>query len=653
MTIEFGSGVHADYQKKIKQLINNVKARPSDPDAQIVLAAIQSANDELFKAAKDKAEVHKLPSLGEEKLTADAEKQRLEDEKQALEAARLEAEETAKGQRVADIVLKGLKDSIRKESRLAKLNKGNRFGKENAIGEDGGFDFSEQLNIAGKDGVHHLFRAVGNAHKIRDGPIATVFTTRPITKPEAAQLLVVKHYKLKGAKVGDKQDEDKFGINITELEMTIKEVIDASTGHPNVMRVYAQNLAKVGTDQSNHMSWSLHILMEYGNKGSLEELIEMAGSLNGERTYEWARSICAALAYIHEQDIVHGRLTVSNILLVMKNGIVTPKIADIGFETKLHDIVDNSLNRRNGDDKPPEALLNSAWMAPELHAGHDYSMKTDIWDFGVVVAQMSWGLNVTSRFDSPRAIQTREHLHKYLDSFMKAVFATQPKKRPDAKTLELHALLTNYRNAVGLLNEGGSDIRDASERFRRPSLLAQPDHSAKNLTRFEKEYTVLTKLGNGAYGEVLLVQHTHDQHLYAVKKINSTKEANFSEVLSEARLFAQLSHPHIVMYKDCWYETQPINPDDSDEDDASESHESSDEDDERTSTRRSWEPSSVPSGISTVLGSNDINIEFAADSSRPVVSFASGTEDAGESTTHDDTGLRHEEPKVKETFYIA
>ncbi|XP_072045585.1 uncharacterized protein [Amphiura filiformis] len=70
-------------------------------------------------------------------------------------------------------------------------------------------------------------------------------------------------------------------------------------------------------------------------------------------------------------------------------------------------------------------------------------------------------------------------------------------------------------------------------------------------------YDRITTLGSGAGGAVYLVRHKKDKKLLALKKIQldeSRKTRTKDAVLKEARILAELRHPHIVTYYDSFFE---------------------------------------------------------------------------------------------------
>lgn len=71
-----------------------------------------------------------------------------------------------------------------------------------------------------------------------------------------------------------------------------------------------------------------------------------------------------------------------------------------------------------------------------------------------------------------------------------------------------------------------------------------------------ENYTIVTKLGKGACGEVVLVRHKKTNKLAALKTIlldETRKNRTKSAVLREAKILAQLKHPNIVTYHDSFF----------------------------------------------------------------------------------------------------
>ena len=99
----------------------------------------------------------------------------------------------------------------------------------------------------------------------------------------------------------------------------------------------------------------------------------------------WTIELLDGLRYIHEHGVLHEDIHPGNVLLVREStGEVRPKLADAGYQRKLHDLVSK---------KQPAGTISVAksayWLPPEI-ANTDqpqYTQKTDMWDFGYVTLE--------------------------------------------------------------------------------------------------------------------------------------------------------------------------------------------------------------------------------------------------------------------------
>lgn len=71
-----------------------------------------------------------------------------------------------------------------------------------------------------------------------------------------------------------------------------------------------------------------------------------------------------------------------------------------------------------------------------------------------------------------------------------------------------------------------------------------------------KDFEILSKLGEGAFGVVFKVKRREDGEEYALKKvkIGSMKEKERENAVNEIRILASLDDEHIIGYKDCFYD---------------------------------------------------------------------------------------------------
>lgn len=70
------------------------------------------------------------------------------------------------------------------------------------------------------------------------------------------------------------------------------------------------------------------------------------------------------------------------------------------------------------------------------------------------------------------------------------------------------------------------------------------------------QYSMISKLGEGAFSVVYKVKRKEDGLEYAMKKIriSTLNEKELANCLNEVRILASLNHPNILSYKDSFYD---------------------------------------------------------------------------------------------------
>lgn len=73
---------------------------------------------------------------------------------------------------------------------------------------------------------------------------------------------------------------------------------------------------------------------------------------------------------------------------------------------------------------------------------------------------------------------------------------------------------------------------------------------------YEKYYTEIRSIGKGTYGSAYLVKNSQDKSLYVAKKIPliSLSLKELEAAVHEATLLKNLSNPHVVSYKNSYYD---------------------------------------------------------------------------------------------------
>ncbi len=119
---------------------------------------------------------------------------------------------------------------------------------------------------------------------------------------------------------------------------------------------------------------------DYMRGGSLNDLLEDSGVLNGRKAKNIVLDLLEILASIHDQGIAHNDVKPDNILFTGKGGV---RIIDFG-------IAHNFGNTREAYSRGAPAGTRS-YMSPDVIDGEIPSIQSDLFSLGVVFAQMLTG----------------------------------------------------------------------------------------------------------------------------------------------------------------------------------------------------------------------------------------------------------------------
>jgi calcium/calmodulin-dependent protein kinase I len=87
------------------------------------------------------------------------------------------------------------------------------------------------------------------------------------------------------------------------------------------------------------------------------------------------QAICRAVAYIHDQGVIHRDLKTANILLDDPNDLDSIKIIDFG-------LCERSLLMKVNEEPHAGTLI---YMAPEVASKLEYTKSVDIWALGIIM----------------------------------------------------------------------------------------------------------------------------------------------------------------------------------------------------------------------------------------------------------------------------
>ena len=156
----------------------------------------------------------------------------------------------------------------------------------------------------------------------------------------------------------------------------------ANLNHPNICTLH-----DIGSADGVE-----YIVMEYLEGNTLAEFLSTR-RLPMDRVLAHGIAIAGALAAAHKQSIVHRDLKPGNIILT-KSGV---KVLDFG----LAEFLDASAGVLNDETSagPPVVLGTPAYMAPEQRAGQEGDARTDIYAFGLLLAEMATGRRRMSAYE--------------------------------------------------------------------------------------------------------------------------------------------------------------------------------------------------------------------------------------------------------------
>ncbi|MCJ1421819.1 hypothetical protein MMC32_008186 [Xylographa parallela] len=415
----------------------------------------------------------------------------------------------------------------------------------------GGLTFDQEVRAKDPEGTFTVFRVVHNKVRYRCGPLTEVSTVQPLGTNESSTPFLA----LKECTISAWKSEEKLKRAIQSLEADLETLIRLPA-HPSISKPISFRLQRLSDGSySTQGGWRISILMDLARRGSIRDILETVGTLDIKQVKSWVIQLIEGLDFYHRHQIVHAGIRPENVLLEQSDtGPATVKLADGLFQHDLH------LMKDEPDTKFSTAP-SAYWIAPEISSspqGQSASSR-DVWDLGILMLQMIFGLDVQRSYASPNALVDALDLCRSFEDLLNRMFKADPRKRQSPFDLLPNEFL---RSDDPVLEPPSASMisRMTSATSMTPSKQIRPRHDSTNVltssSRYIKDFVESGRLGKGGFGEVVRARNKLDGRFYAIKKIVQSSTSALSGVLSEIILLSSMNHPNVVRYYTAWIEEE-------------------------------------------------------------------------------------------------
>ena len=239
--------------------------------------------------------------------------------------------------------------------------------------------------------------------------------------------------------------------------------------HPNLVKILG-----AGVDGEE-----IFFAMELVKGESLTSVLSRRGKFAADQVVDFGRQIARFLNYIHDQDIIHSKLTPDKIL-VEKDGSI--KVSDLRL---------NRSRKRRWDSSRKRELDIAAYMAPEQFT-EGATAKSDIYSLGVILYEMLTGKlpyepDTLGRMARRKMQKPAPPISTYmmncptwLDKTVCQMISPDPKSRPhSAKTIvlamkELKLIDKNRTAAIAQVSGGFNPLTAGTDRSEADRILEKP-----------------------------------------------------------------------------------------------------------------------------------------------------------------------------------
>lgn len=544
--------LHASAQDKIKEIVRD---KPADLLGEAMIHSIATDIQDVLEDAVLAREKGVLPSLEDERMKQEATMEQRAKEAEAEEARRYEAAQAEQDEHLDRMLQVEIERQNKRRTMAARASEQETLDDDEPI-TDSDIRFDQKV-VLSPHADTAPFTIVSLVSTISAKGDTGLFAAQPKINGRlglAPEMLAVRRLRLSFS-----TNETATRLDLTALEEEL--AVLKRLRQPNMVSVYAFRIEKVDhQDNVTLQERDITVLTELGNRGSMAEMLEDVETISLPKARQWSLDLLEALHFYHRHGIVHKRIHTNNVLFFRSTtGVLTPKLSDAAYQDRLLRL-QGRLTKAEKDKKM------AAWLAPELVGPNpNHTRRSDIWDFGVLLVQMLFGISATRKYSSPTMLRESMHLSTSLDDVLHQVFRKEGKDRPTAFDL-IPSEFFRTDDPIMMVEHSTSSRPRPSSRSHALSgsispVLRRSRHNSQgmmetpSISRYGREFVELGRLGKGGFGEVVKARNRTDGGVYAIKKIKQASRAALQQVLSEASVLRRLNHPYVVRYFTAWVET--------------------------------------------------------------------------------------------------
>jgi serine/threonine-protein kinase len=186
--------------------------------------------------------------------------------------------------------------------------------------------------------------------------------------------------------VGDTAEVYLADDQSLQRSVVVKVLLPRLAGHEDVRRAFRERIIKAATLSHSHLarvfdggqeSGSIFMICEYLGGGSLEDVLSSGRTLSVDDGARLGRDVGSALAYVHENGMVHGALSPSKLLLDDEGHVRVSDIALAGIGREYRERV---------------TLDDVRFLSPEQAIGDPANPRSDVYALALILYEAVTGI---------------------------------------------------------------------------------------------------------------------------------------------------------------------------------------------------------------------------------------------------------------------